>query len=65
MKKKRVAMNGNHLTANLPSRFVPTMLLRVRSKATSIAVCTRFGFIAMRREIQTITQIVSALASST
>jgi len=31
MKKKRVAMNGNHLVASLPERLVPVMLLRVRS----------------------------------
>ncbi len=31
IQKKRVAMNGNHLTASLPSRLPPVMLFLVRS----------------------------------
>jgi hypothetical protein len=42
----------------------PVILVRVRSYATSTAVCTRFGFCCMRREIQTMVAIVSPVANS-
>ena len=44
----------------------PVMLLRVRSKASSTAICTLLGFsLVMRRAIQVIVPIVRPLASST
>ncbi len=49
MKRKIVAMKGNHFAAIRSSMLPRVMLSRMRPKAASTAVCSRLGCSCMRR----------------